>query len=484
MDHDVWARLRQNGARIIGNRRTDRSPKADDLTQISIIDTSRGDGGPPGHRELSPHEGDQVAHQMFCTGISVLADGKVLITGGSTSQAATLYDPVTDTFTAAKPMAVRRGYHTSVTLSNGKVFTIGGSWSGAVHVEGGKIKNGEVYSPDTDSWAYLSGTSDDAILTDDGEGPYRADNHAWLFADSDGKVFQAGPSDQMNWFDTTSANGSTTMVGGSMQPDRGTAHDQMNGNAVMYDEDRILTLGGARAYGYYDATDEANTIDISAGYPNDPVVRATGRMAERRAFVNSVVLPDASVLVTGGQSYAIPFTDTTAQLSTEIWTPATGRFRTLAAQAVPRNYHSFSLLLADGRVLSGGGGLEPNSEVNHPDVQIFTPPYLLEKDGRARPRPVITSPVPDAVTAGSTVRVTTDRPVTSWSMTRVGTSTHSINSDQRRFALDAVAVPGMSNTYDLTVPADRGTSVPGPYLLWAMDSRGTPSKAAWVSVPL
>lgn len=330
-------------------------------------------------------------------------------------------------------------------------------------------------------------------MTDDGENPtgpvgspgyspagvsYRADNHAWLFSDTDGKVFQAGPSDQVNWFDTA-GDGSTTAVG-----ERGDAPDQMNGNAVMYAEDRILTLGGAPAYGFSDATDQARTIDIAGGYPRTPVVQRTGSMAESRAFSNSVVLPDASVLVTGGQSYAVPFTDTTAQLSAELWDPATGRFRTLASEAVPRNYHSFSLLLEDGRVLSGGGGLQPNSEVNHPDVQILTPPNLLQPDGSPRVRPRMTSLVPTMLAAGSSVRITTDRPIKSWAMTRVGTSTHSINSDQRRFELQATRVGTTGTTYDIKVPADRGTSVPGPYLLWAVDQSGTPSRGAWVRVPL
>jgi hypothetical protein len=36
MDHNIWARSRQEGARIAGNRRADRSPKADDIAQIAI----------------------------------------------------------------------------------------------------------------------------------------------------------------------------------------------------------------------------------------------------------------------------------------------------------------------------------------------------------------------------------------------------------------------------------------------------------------
>lgn len=50
--------------------------------------------------------------------------------------------------------------------------------------------------------------------------------------------------------------------------------------------------------------------------------------------------------------------------------------------AVPRNYHSMSLLLADGTVYTGGGGLCPtafgasdghcNRAIDHPNGGVFT----------------------------------------------------------------------------------------------------------------
>jgi hypothetical protein len=41
----------------------------------------------------------------------------------------------------------------------------------------------------------------------------------------------------------------------------------------------------------------------------------------------------------------------------ELWSPATGQWRTLGAMQVTRQYHSTALLLPDGRVLSSGGGI-------------------------------------------------------------------------------------------------------------------------------
>src|ERR1700674_2227474 len=95
-------------------------------------------------------------------------------------------------------------------------------------------------------------------------GVYRQDNHAWLIAVSAGWALHAGPSSQMNWIDT-SGNGNIIPAGLRADSD-----DAMNGNAVMYDIGKILTLGGAPAYdnsrGTYLATVKAYTIDITAGY--------------------------------------------------------------------------------------------------------------------------------------------------------------------------------------------------------------------------
>ncbi len=53
----------------------------------------------------------------------------------------------------------------------------------------------------------------------------------------------------------------------------------------------------------------------------------------------------------------------------------------MAQEAEPRNYHSVAVLLPDGTVFSGGGGLCGSCATNHPDGQIFCPPYLFNADG-------------------------------------------------------------------------------------------------------
>jgi galactose oxidase len=140
---------------------------------------------------------------MFCPGTSTLADGQMLITGGITGVRSTLYNPWNNTWTSAANMTVERGYQSQLTLSNGKVFVLGGSWSGEV----GR-KYGEVYDHSSRTWTRKPGTEPKGeILTNDVEGSYRTDNHMWLFEATDGRILHAGPAKRMHWINLTE-NGS------------------------------------------------------------------------------------------------------------------------------------------------------------------------------------------------------------------------------------------------------------------------------------
>lgn len=68
-------------------------------------------------------------------------------------------------------MKIARGYQTSVLTSEGKVFELGGSYSGGI---GGKL--GELWDPATNIWTILTGATTSNMLTVDGEGAWRTDN--------------------------------------------------------------------------------------------------------------------------------------------------------------------------------------------------------------------------------------------------------------------------------------------------------------------
>lgn len=437
----------------------DRFGGSNGYTQTAIMDLTTG--------QVTQRRVDNTGHDMFCPGIAMLADGRVLVTGGSNAARASIYDPRTDAWTAASDMNIPRGYQAMTLLSNGDAFVLGGSWSGG---QGGK--DGEVWSAATGTWRKLPGVPVTTTMTADPAGPYRADNHQWLYGTSNGRVLQLGPSKQLNWIDTTGA-GSITPAGV-----RADSADAMNGNAVAYDIGKLLTLGGGTAYQDVNATNRAYTVGLTAGA--QPVSTRTGDMAFARAFSNSVVMPDGKVAVFGGQSRPVPFSDATSAMTPEIWNPATGTFTRMATMAVPRNYHSVANLLPDGRIFSGGGGLCGDCATNHFDGAIFTPPYLLNPDGTQRPRPAITNTPPTSAGYGTTLTVTTSTPVTAFSLVRTGAATHSTDNDQRRVPLAFRQVS--TGVYELTVPTDPGTALPGTYLLFALDAAGVPSVAKTLTV--
>lgn len=420
---------------------------------------------------------------MFCPAISSLEDGRILVQGGSDASATSFYDPATNEFTRGPDMKMARGYQTSVTTSDNRIFTIGGAYSGPR-----MGKDGEIYDPKTNTWKALPGAKVAPMLTVDGEGIWREDNHAWLFSWRNGSVFQAGPSKNMNWYGT--AGTGSQVAAGVRDP----ISASMCGSFVMYEPGKILSAGGSPSYTNSDANARAHITTIDK--PNaKPTVERVPDMAYPRGFSNAVVLPDGTVLVTGGQRRSKVFTDDEGILYAELFNPATKTWRTLAPEAVPRNYHSVSILLADGRVFSGGGGLcytggvgrssiNCNKLVDHADGQIFSPPYLFNADGSEARRPTIDYLSAKSVKVGGrlTVNMQGSAKGLKYSLVRIGSVTHSVNSDQRRIPLTDVSLSDACAT--VTLPDDSGILIPGSYYLFALNAQGVPSIAQTVQVTL
>jgi galactose oxidase len=279
----------------------------------------------------------------------------------------------------------------------------------------------------------------------------------------------------------------------------------MNGNAVMYDasQGKILTLGGASSYTEAPATRAAHIItlrgrdgDGEGHVPETAVnVEAVEPMHYARAFANSVVLPNGDVFTNGGVTWAKQWTDINASQIPEMWHPQTRRFSRLAASPIPRSYHSFALLLPDARVLVGGGGLcweaceDPSA--NHLDVQVYNPPYLYRGGAwsgaaAASPRPEILSLSSSVAAPGDEFTIVTDGPVADVALIRYGSSTHPINTDQRRIPLwpgpGKQQQEGNRWNYTVELPRDGGVLIPGYWMVFVLDGRGVPSISARLMV--
>ncbi|EWG45879.1 hypothetical protein FVEG_06522 [Fusarium verticillioides 7600] len=394
-------------------------------TQFGVLDLP---SGAVGQREVA-----DTHHDMFCPGMSQLADGRILIQGGSDAEAVTLYNPKTNSFTRGPDMKMPRGYQTSTILSDGRVFTIGGA--------------------------------------------------------TPRQCFQAGPSKEQHWY-------GTKQKGSIVKSGKRDNADAMCGIFVMYDAvaGKILSAGGAQDYTASDANKRAHITTIGAPYKPASVKRVAD-MAFPRGFGNAVVLPDGTVLVTGGQRKAMVFTNTDGILVPELYNPATNKWTQLAPHAVPRNYHSVSILLPDATVFIGGGGLCYVAKIggstagcdktaDHADGEIFQPPYLFNKDGSIAKRPIIQNLAQKPVKAGSTLKfnVTNTSGKVKMSLVRMGSATHSVNSDQRRVPLTDFQVKG--NQYTVKLPKDNGILLPGYYYLFVMSPQGTPSMSKTVQIAL
>jgi len=398
---------------------------------------------------------------LFCSGHTLLADGRLLVAGGHSGVdnkgivSAQLYDYNTNTWQAAQSMRNGRWYPTSLTLANGEVLAIsGGDTAGALNTLP------EVWSP-----GGISGEGAWRALT---SGVASVPYFPMMFVAPDGRAYMAGPNQATGYLNTTGAGGWTS------GPSR-TYGGRDYGSAVMYDAGKILAVGGGSP------TATAEVIDLNAG--GGAAWRGVGSMRVARRQMNATLLADGTVLATGG-SNATGFntmpTDTRV-LGAERWNPATERWDTLARQTHYRLYHSNALLLPDGRVLSVGSGQPAASGLTDDYTgEVFSPPYLFKPDGTPAARPTY-SGAPDAVGYGASFPVTfsSAAPIAKVTWIRLSTVTHATNMNQRMNYL-SFSVNG--STLTITAPGNPNLSPPGHYMLFVVDANGVPSVARIIRI--
>nr|XP_018918274.1 PREDICTED: galactose oxidase-like [Bemisia tabaci] len=414
-------------------------------------------------------------HDMFCPGLSLDVNGRVIVTGGNNAPKTSIYDPASDAWIAAADMKIGRGYQSSCTCSSGRIFELGGSFTGNRKV----LKNGEIYDTKTNTWTLLPGCPVKPMLTADKKGLFRSDNHALMYGWSNETVVQVGPSKAMNVYFVSGTGGQRSA---GLRLDDG---DAMCAASVMFDAvgGQILVAGGSPNYDDTPAT--TNGYVVTVGSPNTNfAVRKTGnKMAYPRIFSNSVVLPNAEVFINGGQAVGLPFREDGAQLTSEIYSPDDDLFRLAAFSIIPRVYHSLCLLMQDATVICGGGGLCGNCKTNHFNLQIYTPSYLFNDDGSKAVRPVISSVSVTKIKPGGRLDFVTDSDVVYASFVRLGSATHSTNTDQRLVELD-LNEKDVDNSYYVVLPTDPGKLLPGYWWLFVLNEDGTPSIGTTIQVTL
>ncbi|MBA3258904.1 MAG: DUF1929 domain-containing protein [Gemmatimonadales bacterium] len=417
-----------------------------------------------------------VDTMLFCAGHTLLPDGRLMVTGGHLKDDQGI--AVTGTFSQdgswvrGADMAQGRWYPTVTVLADGRVLTMGGR----------NEVNQVVTTPELWSgggWTELTGAGNVDI-------PYYPRN----FVAPNGLIFYAGEQIRSRWFnvDATGAGGGPGAW--SLGPSHIYQFNRDYGTAVMYEPGKILYAGGGgnRNWGQSDDPDAtaptatAETIDLNQ---SNPQWQNSASMSAPRRHLNSTILPDGQVLVTGGTRGAgfVNIDPGLAVREAEIWNPTTGQWTVLAANSKMRIYHSVSLLLPDGTVLHGasgdalaaqpGGGVVPVP--NARDHEIFSPPYLFKGA-----RPTIAS-APSTVGYGQTFGVATPNAaqVTAVRWIRLGSVTHAYDMSQRA---NALAFTRTATGVDVTAPGGANLAPPGHYQLFILNRNGVPSAGRIVRV--
>jgi hypothetical protein len=405
----------------------------------------------PKTNQISESLVNNTQHDMFCPGTAMLSDGRVLVNGGGPYVPTTsIFDANSNSWTKSGDMNQKRWYNVTTMLPDGNAFTLGGNR--VTNLDG----RGERWNGST--WRTLSGAVMDPLLSSDAKN--RSAEHPHLFVAPNGKVFIPGPTQKMQWYDVN-GNGSIQAAG-----DRGGDFSQ-NGTFTMFNVGKLLIAGGNPNY---DGTNSAATPSTTASYEvdlNSGQSQPTTPMRNPRAYANSVVLPDGKVLVVGGLSNGKAFSDVGSILTPEMYDPQTKSWTELAPMATPRNYHSVALLLPDGRVMSGGGGLCGDTcTVNHADAEIFSPPYLFNGS-----RPRITS-APRSVGYNQAFTVQGSNSISKFTLIRLSSVTHSVNTDQR---FKQVNFTRSNGNYRLNLESNANITPPGYYMLFALNNQGSPS---------
>ena len=289
---------------------------------------------------------------------------------------------------------------------------------GAAH--NGIVAATEIFNPATNTWSTLAGAN------------LRLPLYPHMYVLPDGRVFAASTAEEAIASRVLDLTTGTWSVVDSVVRD--------GGSSVMYLPGKIMKSGKAwnPDYPVASSTAESWVIDMNQ---TAPVWRQVQSMAFPRTQHQLTVLPDGSVLATGGSRNSDVTDRANVVLAAELWDPTTETWHTLSSGVVPRLYHSSAILLPDGRVELGGGGHPPGFGVDEYRSEIFSPPYLFKGA-----RPTITS-APSQANYGQSFFVATPdgSTITKVALIPQPTPTHAYNSNAGYVPLTLLADCGWAH---------------------------------------
>lgn len=231
----------------------------------------------------------------------------------------------------------------------------------------------------------------------------------------------------------------------------------------------------------------------------------------KRAMEQAVILPSKEILVVNGGNYAEtrPAFNPTLLIPDATKTDHQGfRTKLMNPDVEPRLYHNNALLLPDARVLVMGGNnsraarydvdgtvrldtkndfafVEKGTEGNSGEIwqhAIFYPPYLFGESPRPEIATDITQLQYGAPQTISVSNASTDKG--SVVLAKLGSATHSFDMGQRLVELEIQdqQTSGTDTSISFSAPTNDHFSPPGYYMLFYVNSDGKPSHAKIVQL--
>ncbi|MFB7594865.1 galactose oxidase-like domain-containing protein [Streptomyces sp. NPDC056160] len=376
------------------------------------------------------------------------------------------FDPVAEKYIKVDPMHEARWYPTLTTLGDGKVLSVSGLDDIGQLVPG---KN-EVFDPKTRTWTYTPKVR-------------QFPTYPALFLMQDGRIFYSGSNAGYGPADVGRDPGVWDLATNRFTalPGLGDADRMETSGTVLLPPaqgERYLVIGGGGVGESKLSSRKTRIIDLRAKHPH---FTDGPSLAEGTRYPQSSILPDDSVLVSGGSGDYRGRGDSNI-LEARLYDPAANTFGRVADPLVGRNYHSGSILLPDARVMFFGSdslygdkaGTRPGTFEQR--IEIYTPPYLYRGS-----RPSLTGG-PQTIARGASATFTSRHAaaIRKVRLIRPSASTHVTDVDQRSIALDFTT---SGDRVTVTVPKNRNLVQSGWYMLFVDDARGTPSEAQWVKVP-
>lgn len=377
------------------------------------------------------------------------------------------FDPQAERYQRVADLNHARWYPTLVGLADGNALAVSGL------DEFGRILAGhnELYRRDTRQWAEVPALNRyfptyPAIFL-------MADGRLFYLGSTAGYGPSAGAGRLPGIWDL--ADNSFRPVGGLRDP-----HLTETSGSVLLppaQDQRVMVLGGGGVGESAASTARTDIIDLRTP---DPHFTPGADLAEPTRYLSAVILPDDTVLATGGSRDYRGKGDSNNHIA-RVYDPTTGSFRVAASPRVGRNYHSEALLLPDGRVaVLGSDSLYRDGDNSLPGtfeqrIEIYSPPYLYRGS-----RPALTDG-PAQLQRGGTAQFQTPDPdaIATAKLIRPSAVTHTTDVEQRSVAL---GIARKDRAVSLTVPTQAGLVPSGWYMLFVTDRTGTPSVARWVQV--